>query len=84
MAFYELRERGGEHARQSGRRVTEMIKEAKMLLEEICEQAELMEEEYGERGGNYGERGGYNERGGYGERDEWGERRSRGSNGRYR
>lgn len=76
MAWTELRERGDEHAKKSGRRVTEMIREAKELLCEICEEAEAMEEEYGERG--YGERGGYGERDMmYGEREDYGERRGR-------
>lgn len=72
MAWTELRERGNEHAKKSGRRVTEMIREAKELLCEICEEAEAMEEEYGERDMMYGER------------EEYGERRGRSmTTGRY-
>lgn len=63
MAWTELRERDEQqHAKQSGRRVTEMIRECKELMEEICEAAEEMEEEYGERENGYGERGYYGER----------------------
>lgn len=70
MAWTELKERD-EHAKQSGRRVTEMIRECKELMEEICEAAEEMEEEYGERGG-------------YGECEYYGERRGRSmTTGRY-
>ena len=78
MAWTELKERGDEHAKKSGRRVTEMIRDAKELLCEILDAAEEMEEEYGERGG-YGERDMM-----YGEREEYGERRGRSmTTGRY-
>lgn len=55
---------------------------AKEGLERVCELAEEMAEQYGERRGSYGSRSRY------GERDEWdmsdyGERRRRDSRGRY-
>lgn len=59
---------------------------AKEGMERICELAEEMMDQYGERRGGYGRRG----RGGYGNREDWeemdemyGERRRRDSRGRY-
>lgn len=84
MGFYELRERGGENATSSGRRVTEKIQRVKQMIEEILHEAEQMEYQYGERnGGYYGERDNYGERDQYGERDNYGERRMRDSRGRF-
>lgn len=80
MPFYELRERNG--ANSSGRRVTEKIQRVKQMIEEILEDAEHMESQYGERD-EYGERGNYGDRENYGDRDNYGERRMRDSRGRY-
>lgn len=82
--IYSLRERGGSD-------VTEFKKAAKMAkegIEMMCELAEEMADQFGERrGGGYGSREGYGSRGGYGRRDdeyeEFSERRMRDSRGRY-
>ena len=92
---YNLRS-GGSYGRKSSdmREFEEALEMAKEGMERICELAEEMADQYGERGsyggrgGSYGNRGGYGSRGGYGQRDEWeemeyGERRRRDSRGRY-
>jgi len=71
----------------------EALEMAKEGMERICELAEEMREQYGERRsyGSYGSRGGYGRRGDYGRRDDemwddddmYGERRRRDSRGRY-
>lgn len=85
MSWTVFRERGGDE--------TQKLKEAVMMIKEgseiICELAEQMQSEYGERG-SYGQRGGYGERGAYGNysnRDGYSERygeRGRDSMGRFR
>lgn len=93
--IYSLR--SGNYGRKSSdsREFEEAMEMAKEGMERICELAEEMREQYGERRGsygsrgNYGNRGGYGGRGSYGERDDWddddmyGERRRRDSRGRY-
>lgn len=89
--IYSLR--GGDYGRKSSdsREFEEAMDMAKEGMERICELAEEMREQYGERRGSYGSRGSYGRRGGYGERDEWDEmdgdmygmRRRRDSRGRY-
>ena len=91
--IYSLR--GGGYGQKSSdtKEFYEAMDMAKEGLERVCELAEEMADQYGERrGGSYGSRGGYDSRGGYGyrygERDEWdmgeyGERRRRDSRGRY-
>lgn len=96
MGYKVFSLRGGGYGRKSSetREFYEAMEMAKEGLERVCELAEEMADQYGERGGggSYGgrERGGYGsrERGGYGnrygEREEWdemeeyGERRRRG------
>lgn len=62
---------------------------AKEGIEKMCDLAEDMREQYGERRGMYGSRGNYGRRGYYGSREGWddmedyGERRMRDSRGRY-
>ena len=71
-----MRERGGSD-------VAEFKKAAKMAkegIEMMCELADEMAEQYGERRGSYGSRDGYGRRDDY---EEWGERRMRDSRGRY-
>ena len=89
---------GGSYGRKSSdmREFEEAMEMAKEGMERICDLAEDMVEEFGERRnssggrGGYGNRGGYGMRGGYGEREMWdddemmGERRMRDSRGRYR
>lgn len=76
MGWTMMRERGGSESSRELKRAVMMAKEG---IERICDLAEEMEEQYGERG-SYGLRG-YGER--YGERyDDYGERR-RDSRGRY-
>lgn len=80
--------RGGYGQKSSGsKEFYEAMDMAKEGMERICELAEEMMEQYGERRGGYGSRG----RGGYGNREDWeemdemyGERRRRDSMGRYR
>ena len=89
--IYSLR--GGDYGRKSSdsREFEEAMDMAKEGMERICELAEEMREQYGERRGSYGSRGSYGRRGGYGERDEWDEmdgdmygmRRRRDFRGRY-
>lgn len=103
---YSLRgNRGGSYGRRSSEsdefyEAMEMTKEgmkmAKEGFEMICDLSEEMRQQFGERGGSYGNRGDYgnregydNRRGGYGEREDWderdfGERRMRDQRGRYR
>lgn len=72
-AVYNLR--GGSYGRKSSdmREFEEAMEMAKEGMERICELAEEMTEQYGERrGGSYGNRGGYGRRGSYGNR--YGER----------
>ena len=84
-AVYNLR--GGSYGRKSSdaEEFYEAMDMAKEGLERVCELAEEMANQYGERG-SYGRRGG---RRGYGEREDWedmdgyGERRRRDSRGRY-
>lgn len=84
-AVYNLR--GGSYGRKSSdtEEFYEAMDMAKEGLERVCELAEEMANQYGERG-SYGHRGG---RRGYGEREDWedmdgyGERRRRDSRGRY-
>lgn len=86
-AVYNLR--GGNYGRKSGEMEFE---EAAQMVEEglecMRELAEEMKEQYGERRGSYGSRGGYGMRGDYDRRDweddMYGERRRRDSMGRYR
>ena len=83
---------------KSGSSESREFEEAAMMakegIERMCDLADEMADQYGERrGGYYGGRGRYGNRGGYGnrygERDEWdmmydyGERRRRDSRGRY-
>lgn len=75
---YNLRS-GGSYGRKSSdmREFEEAMDMAKEGMERICELAEEMAEQYGERRGSsgnrggYGMRGGYGSRGGYGNREEW-------------
>lgn len=77
---YNLRS-GGSYGRKSSdmREFEEAMDMAKEGMERICELAEEMAEQYGERRGGgqssnrggYGNREGYRERGGYGNREEW-------------
>ena len=51
MAFYELKERSYESAQRGGRRVTEMIKEAKELLKHhemirVCSKYPVIAKDY--------------------------------------
>lgn len=93
--IYSLR--GGDYSRKSSdsREFEEAMDMAKEGMERICELAEEMREQYGERRGSYSSRRGYGGRGSYGnrygEREEWddmdddmyGSRRRRDSRGRY-
>lgn len=93
-AVYNLR---GAYGRKSSdvREFEEAMDMAKEGMERICELAEEMADQYGERRGSYRSRGGYSSRGGYGgrggygeredwpEMDEYSERRRRDSRGRY-
>lgn len=84
--------RSGNYGRKSSdsREFEEAMEMAKEGMERICELAEEMREQYGERR-SYGSRGGYGRRGDYGRRDDemwddddmYGERRRRDSRGRY-
>lgn len=92
-AIYNLR--GGDYGRRSSssHEFEEAMDMAKEGLERVCELAEEMREQYGERRsyGSYGSRGGYGRRGDYGRRDDeiwdddemYRERRRRDSRGRY-
>lgn len=92
-AIYNLR--GGNYGRKSSdsREFEEAMDMAKEGLERVCELAEEMREQYGERRsyGSYGSRGGYGRRGDYSRRDDemwdddemYGMRRRRDSRGRY-
>lgn len=94
-AVYNLR---GGYGRKSSetREFYEAMDMAKEGLERVCELAEEMVDQYGERrGGSYGRRGrgGYGSRGGYGNRygerddmedmEDYGERQRRDSRGRF-
>lgn len=83
-AIYNLRGGSGSYGRKSSetKEFYEAMEMAKEGLERVCDLAMEMSEEYGERGGGYGRRGGYGSRsnyrgrGGsygsrYGEREEW-------------
>lgn len=90
MSYRVISMRGGNYGRKSGamefEEAAQMVEEG---LECMRELAEEMKEQYGERRGSYGSRGGYGMRGDYGRRD-WddddmmNERRMRDSRGRYR
>lgn len=88
MSYRIISMRGGYGQKSSGsKEFYEAMDMAKEGMERICELAEEMMEQYGERRGGYGSRG----RGGYGNREDWeemdemyGERRRRDSMGRYR
>ena len=93
MSYRVISMRGGDgYGRKSSdtKEFYEAMDMAKEGLERVCELAEEMADQYGERGGSYGDRGGYGRRGGYGERDMWeddqmwNERRMRDSRGRFR
>lgn len=87
MSYRVISMRGDRYGRKSSdtHEFYEAMDMAKEGLERVCELAEEMADQYGERGG----RGGYGSRGGYGRRDDWeemdgyGERRRRDSRGRY-
>jgi len=84
-AVYNLR---GGYGRKSSdtREFYEAMDMAKEGLERVCELAEEMAEQYGERGGrggSYGRRGNYGRRDDWDEMDEYGERRRRDSRGRF-
>ncbi len=87
MSYRVISMRGGRYGRKSSSdEFYEAMDMAKEGLERVCELAEEMHEQYGERG-NYGDR--YGMRGDYGRRD-WdeddmmNERRMRDSRGRFR
>lgn len=88
MSYRVISMRGGRYDRKSGSdEFYEAMDMAKEGLERVCELAEEMREQYGERGNN-GDR--YGMRGDYGRRDDWddmdgmyGMRRRRDSRGRY-
>ena len=84
--IYSLRGGGYGQKSSDSREFYEAMDMAKEGLERVCELAEEMADQYGERRGSYGSRGRYGSR--YGERDEWemgdyGERRRRDSRGCY-
>lgn len=85
--IYSLRDsRYGQ--KSDSREFEEAMAMAKEGLERVCELADEMREQYGERRGYYGSRGDYGMRSRYGMRDDWdemeyGERRRRDSRGRY-
>lgn len=92
MSYRVISMRGGDsYGRKSSdtKEFYEAMDMAKEGLERVCELAEEMADQYGERGGSYGNRGGYGRRGGYGEREDWdddmryAQRRRRDSMGRY-
>lgn len=73
--IYSLR--GGSYGQKSdAMEFEEAAMMAKEGLDKMCELAEEMKEQYGERrgGGSYGNRGGYGGRGGYGMRGGYGNR----------
>ncbi len=87
MSYRVISMRDGRYGRKSDSdEFYEAMEMAKEGLERVCELAEEMREQYGERG-NYGDR--YGMRGNYGRRD-WdeddmmNERRMRDSRGRFR
>ena len=94
MSYRLISMKGGSSDSREFEEAMAMTKEgmrmAKEGFETVCELAEEMKEQYGERRGDYGRRGNYGSRGGYGMRgDDWdemdgyGERRRRDSRGRY-
>ena len=90
MGYAVYNFRGGYRRKSSDvREFEDAMDMAKEGMERICDLAEEMASEYGERRSSYGSRGGYGRRGGYGEREMWdemedyGERRRRDSRGRY-
>ena len=71
---YSLRS-GGSYGQKSG--VAEFERAAKMAkegIEMMCEIAEEMADQFGERRGGYGNREGYGNRDGYGMRGDYGNR----------
>ena len=93
MSYRIISMRGGYGQKSAeSKEFYEAMDMAKEGMERICELAEEMMDQYGERRGGYGGRGrgGYGSRGGYGNREDWeemdemyGERRRRDSRGRY-
>lgn len=87
MSYRIISMRGGYGQKSAeSKEFYEAMDMAKEGMERICELAEEMMAQYGERRGGYGSRG----RGGYGNREDWdemdemyGERRRRDSRGRY-
>lgn len=81
---YSLRSGYGRKSSET-REFYEAMDMAKEGLEKVCELAEEMAAQYGERGGSYGSRGRYGSREEWDEMEEmYGDRRRRDSMGRYR
>lgn len=83
MAYRVISMRDGRYGRKSSEtsEFYEAMDMAKEGLDRMCELAEEMVEQYGERG--YGRRSRYPEQDGWDDMDGYGERRRRDSRGRY-
>jgi hypothetical protein len=79
MGYRIISMRGGRYGRKSSNtdEFYEAMDMAKEGLEKVCELAEEMREQYGDRHGDYGRRENWDEM------EDYGERRRRDSRGRY-
>jgi len=85
MGYRVISMRDGRYGRKSSdtEEFYEAMEMAKEGLKKVCELAEEMADQYGERG-DYGRRRGYAERGDWDDDEMYGDRRRRDSMGRYR